>query len=286
MTGSSFVTYTAHIRLLACEFEILTNSRDVMALLAFLTQRADQDMPIVERGAVTVTWTGDEFRFEGDGIEADFELGLPSAVDALYRHMYGRAIAALPDHIRVGAACGTQRGWSFLIAGPQGVGKTVLALHLLLDGFDITGDALTLLRGGEAVPFPRKFELRQDCLPQLPKLASMERFASIARNPQGERVVALDPHAFGKPWRISPAPVAAIFCLEPNFGAARTTLLPCAKVDTVRRLIAQCTPPVSGRRDWLADLCATVDRADTYVITLGDLASASTAIGSALARLR
>jgi hypothetical protein len=280
------MTYTMHIRLLACEFEIRTNSWDVMGLLFSLTQRADQDMPIAERGAVTVTWTGDEFRFEGDDIEADFELSLTSAVDALYHHMCGRAIAALPDHIRIGAACGAQEGLSFLIAGPQGAGKTVLALYLLLDGFEITGDALILLRGGEAVPFPRKFRLSEESISLIPKLASIERFAETARNPQAERVVAVDPQMFGKTWRISPAPVAAIFCLECNFGAARTTLLPCAKVDMVRRLVAQCAPPASGRRDWLADLCATVDRADTYVIALGDLASAAAAIGGALARPR
>ncbi len=79
-------------------------------------------------------------------------------------------------------------------------------------------------------------------------------------------------------------PPSRRFSLYLNFGVARSTLLPCAKVDMVRRLIALCAPPVSGRRDWLADLCATVDRADTYVLALGDLASAATAIGDAIAR--
>jgi hypothetical protein len=280
------MTYTTQIRLLACEFEIRTNSREVMALLSFVTQSAEQDVPVVERGRVTVTWTGDEFRFEGDGIEADIELSLPNVVDALYRRLHDRAVAALPDHIRIGAACGTQRGRSFLIAGPPGAGKTVLALHLLLDGFDITGDALVLLRGGEAVPFPRKFHLREESIALLLKLANLEWLAETARNPQLGRIIGLDPQSFGKPWRISPTPVAAIFSLDPNFGVARSTLLPCAKVDMVRRLIALCAPPVSDRRDWLADLCATVDRADTYVLALGDLASAATAIGDAIARQR
>ncbi len=280
------MTYVTYVRLLACEFEVRTNSREVMALLSFVTQRAEQAVPVVERGTVTVTWTGDEFRFEGDGFAADFELSSTSVVDALYHYMHGRAVAALPDHIRIGAACGTRWGRSFLIAGPPSAGKTVLALHLLLDGFAITGDALVLLRGGEAVPLPRKFQLSEESIALLPELANIERFARTARNPQAQRIIGLDPQSFGKRWRISPAPVAAIFYLEPNFGAARSTLLPCAKVDMVRCLIPQCAPPVSGRRDWLSDLCATVDRADTYVIALGDLASAAAAIAKALARLR
>ncbi len=81
VTRSASTTYTTQIRLLACEFEIHTNSREVMALLSFVTQSAEQDVPVVERGRVTVTWTGDEFRFEGDGIEADIELSLPNVVD-------------------------------------------------------------------------------------------------------------------------------------------------------------------------------------------------------------
>jgi hypothetical protein len=278
------MTYTTRIRLLACEFEIRTNSREVMALLALVTQSAEQDVPVVERRTVTVTWADDEFRFSGDGIEADFELSPTSVVDVLHHHMQDRAVAALPDHIRVGGACGTECGYSFLLTGPHGAGRTVLALHLLLNGFDITGDALVLLRGGEAVPFPRKFHLSEESIALLPKLANLERLAETACNPQAGRIIGLDPQSFGKPWRISPAPISAIFSLEPNFGAARSTLQPCAKVDMVRRLIPHCAPPVSGRRDWLADLCATVDRAATYMLALGDLASAATAIGDAIAR--
>lgn len=276
--------FTAHVRLLACEFKIRTNSQDLIALLATVLQQAEQDVPVTDRGAVTVTWTGDEFRFEGDGIEADFELSLPSSVDALYRRLYDLAIAALPDHIRISAACGMRGERSFLIVGATGAGKTVLALHLLLDGFDINGDAVTLLRDGQATPFPQKFQLRESSVTLIPKLASIKRFAWIARNPQALRLLALDPQAFGRPWRISTAPVGAIFHLEPNFGAAQTTLSSCAKVDMVRRVISNCAPPASGRRDWLADVCATVDQADTYVLALGDLASASTVIGGALRR--
>jgi hypothetical protein len=277
--------YLANVRLLACEFEIRTNSWEVIALLKFLMQRAEQDMPVVERGLVTVTSTCDEFRYEGDGIEPDFELTAPSAVDALYNRLYDRAIAALPDHIRIIAAYGARAGNGFLMAGPAGSGKTVLAIHLLLDGFEITGDMLVLLRDTHAIPFPRKFYLREEGVPLLPRLASRSKFAAAARNPQTGRVIALDPLEFGKPWRIAATPVESIFWLEPNFGAARSVLRRCSKVDMVRNLVSQCVPPASRRRDWLSDLCTTVDGADTHVLALGNLDSATTAMRGALRHL-
>lgn len=241
-------------------------------------------MEIVERGTVTVTWTGEEYCFVGDGIAADFELSVPTLVDELFRRLFDRALAALSGHIRIGAACGSTAGKSFLIAGPKGAGKTVMALQLLLDGFDITGDALALLRSGEAVAYPRKFVLGEESVALVPALAKSERFASIARNPRAQRIILLDPGEFGKPWRISPARVAAIFYLEPNFGAARSILTPCPKVEMVRRLMPQCAPPASGRRDWLGDLCATVNQADSWVVALGDLPSASEAMAEVIAR--
>ena len=62
----------------------------------------------------------------------------------------------------------------------------------------------------------------------------------------------------------------------PNFGVARGALLPCAKVDMVRRLDRACAPPVSDRHDWLADLCATRGSGpQRRWSALGDLASAA-----------
>jgi hypothetical protein len=49
-----------------------------------------------------------------------------------------------------------------------------------------------------------------------------------------------------------------------------------------RRVLPQCARPISGRRDWLGDLCATVDRAETFVIEFGDLDSAMLAMRGVL----
>jgi hypothetical protein len=267
------LTYIEHIRLLCCEFEIQTNSQDLIDRLSQLTQRAEQDVPVVQRCTVIITWTDKVFRISGDGMEDDFELSVTSALETVYQHLHGRAIAALPDHIRINAASGMHAGGSFLILGPERAGKTTLALSLMIEGVDITGDALVLLRDGEAIPFPRKFYAREDSIGRMPRLRVIDRFAACLSNPQEGRIVALDPLEFGKPWRIAPAAVSTIFYIEPNHGA-RTTLRRSGKVDMTRRVLQHCLPPLSGRRDWLGDLCATVDRAETFVLELGDLDSA------------
>jgi hypothetical protein len=267
------LTYIEHIRLLACEFEIRTNLQELANRLSRLTQRAEQDVPVVQRCAVIVTWTGEEFRISGDGLEDDFELSVMSALETLYQGLHSRSIAALPDHIRINAASGMHAGGSFLIIGPERAGKTTLAVSLMLEGIDITGDALVLLCDGKALPFPRKFHVREDSVGRMPRLRTIGRFASCISNPQEGRLVALDPLEFGKPWRIAPAAVSSIFYIEPNYGA-RTTLQRYGKVEMIRHILPQCAPPVSGRRDWLSDLCATVEQANTFVIELGDLESA------------
>jgi hypothetical protein len=263
-------TYVQNIRLLCCEFEIRTNSWDVINRFSHVTQSAEQDVPVLERGTVIVTWTGDEFRISGDGMEDDFELSVTSVVETLYQRLHGRAVAALPDHIRISGGSGTHARGSFIIIGPEGAGKTTLALNLMLEGIDITGDALVLLRDGKALPFPRRFFAREDSIGRIPSLRVMDRFAGYISNPQSGRVIALDPLEFGKPWRIAPSPVSALLYAEPNHGG-RSTLRRSGKLDMTRRLLQHCLSPISGRRDWLADLCATVDRSETFVIELGDL---------------
>jgi hypothetical protein len=93
--------------------------------------------------------------------------------------------------------------------------------------------------------------------------------------------LALDPLEFAKPWRIAPASVSAVFYIEPNHGA-KTTLRRSGKVEMTRRVLQHCLPPISGRRDRLGDLSTTVNRAETFVVELGDLDLAMLAMLSVL----
>jgi hypothetical protein len=271
------MTYVEYIRLLSCEFEIRTNSPEMMDRLSLIMPRAEQDVPVVERCTVTVDWTGDEFRIDIDGVDQDFELSAISALETLYQHLQRRAIAALPDHIRIVAVTGMHAGSAFLLVGPERAGKTTLALSLMFEGIEITGDQLALLRDGEALAFPRKFYAREESLSRVPQLGLFDKFSDRIANPQQYRVVGLDPLEFGKPWRIAPAAVSTMLYIEPNFGG-RSILRRSGKVEIIRRVMAHCAPPISGRQGWLADLCTTIDRARTFIIELGDLDPAVAAI--------
>jgi energy-coupling factor transporter ATP-binding protein EcfA2 len=184
--------------------------------------------------------------------------------------MHRTALANLPDHIGLRAVTANQAGKALLIVGPRCSGKTTLAVSLLLAGYDVCGDELSLVRDGQAVAFPRKFLMHGDGVELLPQL---KEFADAAARPDRETLIAVDPIGLGKCWRLAPQEVSAFFLLEPNFGA-RTTIQPCGKLEILRQIIPHCTPPSSKRANWIADMSCTVDSTRTFIVRLGTLDSA------------
>jgi hypothetical protein len=111
----------------------------------------------------------------------------------------------------------------------------------------------------------------------LPQLKSSEEFIAFASDPARETLIGVDPIGLEKFCRLMPLKVSAFFFLEPNYGA-RTTIQPCGKLEMLRRIIPQCTPPASKRANWIGDLSRTIDNTDTFMLRLGELDSAVLAI--------
>jgi hypothetical protein len=268
---------------LACEYEIRSNSADFIARLGYVAQRAQQAFPLQEHCAIDVMWTGTEFSISGAGDATDADAGVAAqvALQRLHDRMHRHALDRLRDHIRIHAASGMTPRGVVLIVGPKRAGKTTLALRLIAEGYQITGDEMVLLCDGQAVAFPRKFYVRESSLGLLPNVNALRESSPFVANPQEGRLIAVDPTCFDRPWRIGVAPIATILFIEPNHGG-RTTIVPCRKVDMVRRIVTECTPPASGRPGWLGDLCRAVDQAETVTLLLGDLDSASLAIARLL----
>jgi hypothetical protein len=265
--------HVERIQLLSSEFEIRTNSCELLDGVCCLAAHLQQEFSISHRRTISITKTDEEFRISNDDGSEDCELSEMTVIEQLFKRMHRLALANLPDHIRLRAITGNQDGQAFLIAGPKCSGKTTLAVRLMLAGFDICGDELALLFDGRAVAFPRRFLVRGDCVEFLPQLNVCEEFAAFRANPARETLIGIDPTRLGKSWRVVPLEVLAFFFLEPNYGA-RTTIEPCGKLEMLRHIIPQCSLPRSKRANWIGDLGRTIDNASTFMVRIGELDSA------------
>jgi hypothetical protein len=265
--------HVERIQYLSSEFEITTNSLELLDRVCGLAPQVQQEFPVSHGCRISITWTGEEFRISNSEDGEDYELSTTAVVELLFKQMHELALANLPDHMRLRAVTVNQAGRAFLIVGSKCSGKTTLAVSLLLAGYDVCGDELALVRDGQAIAFPRRFLVRGDCVELLPQLKSYEEFIDSASHPARETLVAVDPTGLGKPWHLMPRAVSAFFLLEPNYGA-RTTIQPCGKLEMLRHIIPQCTPPSSKRADWISDMSRTINNTHTFMLRLGELDSA------------
>lgn len=258
---------------MSTEFEIRSNSPAVLDRLRYIGHRAEQDYALLDRHVVEVAAEGSHCRLHDDSGEPDVEVAIDSVVDVLYARMHDRALSAMPNHTRIHAASGIGPRGMFLLVGPKQAGKTTLALSMLEAGYEILGDELVLLQYQMGITFPRRFFVREGSLPLLPEVSALDGSAPFVRNADEGRLIAVDPIRLGREWRIRPARVATILFIDPDH-AAESTMSVSGKVEMVEKVIKECTPPQSGRTAWIADLCQTVEQADTWTIHLGKLDSA------------
>lgn len=261
------------IQLLATEFTIDTECDDVRRRLREAAPSPHQAMAILRRHTLAARQLDGEFRISGGSDGDDFELTAFYAAENLLRRMHRDALAALPDHVRLRAAIGRAAGGSFLIAGPRNSGKTTLALRLLFEGCDVSGDDLVLVADGQAIPFPWRFRVNEPSVALLPQLRALP--VVVARKGASARDwwFPVDPTDFGRNWNIAAATVSAVFYLEANHGS-RSRVIETGKLDMARRLLAQATAPPSGRGQWIGDIARMLDGARTCLVELGDPESA------------
>ena len=265
--------HVERIQILSSEFEIQDELSELLDPVCYIAAARAAGIFDLASLVISVTWSGEEFRISNDNGGEDCEMSAAVVIEQLFKRMHRLALANLPDHVCLRAVTGNKADKAFLIVGPKSSGKTTLAVRLLLAGFDISGDELTVLLDGKAVAFPRRFIVHGDCVELLPELKSCEEFATFASNPARETVIHFDPTRLGRPWPLVPRHVSAIFFLEPNYGA-RTRIEPCGKLEMLRRMMPHCMPPSSKRANWIGDLSRTVDNSRTYMLRIGELDSA------------
>jgi len=271
------------LQFLATEFEVACDSPEFLRLLSAGAPRATQLYPIEIRHGLRVEVAGKGHHLLGDDGWEAAGFSTHTALTTLRQRMIERALSALPDHVLIRTAIGYHRGHAFLLVGGHNTGRSTLAVALTLAGFDVSGDDLALFRDGQVIAFPSRFLLWETSWPLLPELPALPG-SEVPVGRGRERQMHLDPIDLGLDWVIRPAPIGAVFCLEPNYGG-RSMLTPCSTVEAARRIIPHCGAPQSGDRSWTARLWATLDRAHTAVLTLGTPETAVRWIGTALDHL-
>ncbi len=264
------------MRLLACRVEITVDCERLAAWLDPMLQHAAQGYPVSRRHRFAVRREAGGYRIEEDGAAGGLEPTPESAGYALTARIHALALSALPEFTKVHAGCASWQGRRLLAVGPPRAGKTTLMTRLIYEGFAVHCDELVLLKRGAALPYPRRFGVRAATIGLIPQLAVLRAGGAGAG-------LVTDPAELGFDWVIEPGPVTAVFYLEPNHGG-RTRLAPCPKYLMAQRIMAQSTGPVGEKRQWIRDVCDTLDSAWSYTLVLGDLDEAVAGVTGVLRR--
>jgi hypothetical protein len=260
---------------LACDFLVVADCGSFTAALDGMVQRAAQRYPVSRRHRFEVGRSDEGYHLRENGRDLPPQREAWSAASAVFWRMHDLALEALPEFTKVHAGCATWEGKRFVAVGPTRSGKTTLMTRLLYDGFAVHCDDIVLLRRGDVLPYPRRFRIRPPALALLPQVAAL---AGAVTEDAGS--ATLDPSELGFAWQIDLAPADVVISLERDRGATRLEAV--AKHVMAQRLMAQSQPPAGGPQEWIADVCALLDRSACYALNAGDLDSAAGALKDAL----
>ena len=272
-------------RVLSSEFSVAVDAEDVARVLDALPFRAVQEGAATRCHRLEVVREGEGYRIREDGHVREHVPDVDAVSRSVQERVHALALAALDGHARLHAGCATFRGRGALFAGPGRAGKTTLMARLLYEGFGVQGDDTVVLRDGRAMALPRRFWIRRGTLDLVPQLSSRLPPWAADGPADGYHIVVLDPAELGFPWRIAPVPVDAVFFLSPVHGSP-SCAVPCPRYQMARRLMSQSIAPTTGTRAWIREIATLVGRAECYVLELGELDSAVSAVRAGLAGLR
>lgn len=203
-------------RVLTCRAEIELEDPRLARTFEYLVHGARQELPIRKTLRYRVRGTGPyAIEEEGDALEE-----VATAEDALfvvYSRLHRRVIErfVLAGWVVYHGALARVSGRRLLLLGDSGVGKTTLALRLMLAGHDVEGDELALERAGEVVALPRAFHLKVGIERDVPELG--ETLGALPRMEHGD-VRALDPTRLGLRWSLSRGPIDSLLWIDADHG--------------------------------------------------------------------
>ena len=257
--------------------QIVTNCEILYQRLQGLKVCAEQDTPFSDGFLIEVPKrAGRYFIVEEDEI-------LISSADSEWVTLYVNEVVnfrlahPMKDYVKIHAACGSFGKRRFLLVGEKGAGKTTLITKLLFEDVAVHGDEKVLVRGCDVIPLPRKFHLKEGTVSLIPQLGSIWNERTSYPTSYGVRVCFFDPLDAGFEWQTRWGSVDTIFYLEPNYGKP-TEIEACARWLMAQKLILQSLDFDTNPEPQIAELCQMVSGSDNFMIHLGELGRAATAI--------
>lgn len=221
------------------------------------------------------------YRIINDGELIHTAHNCPSLIYDLLGIIHVHALEAFRGYIRIHAGCGEYDKRRFLLIGDKGAGKSTLMMRLLFDGFLVGGDELVLVKNEEVIPFPRRFHLKSGGIDLLPEFRFIIESVPYIQLYNGTLLYSFSPRDAGYDWKIESREAEVIFYLEPNHGG-ETGIEECPKYLMAKEVMARSLLSESHDHLKIGELCSMIDRADCYILHVGNLESAAASIRESL----
>ena len=219
---------------------IFTNSQTLWDRLADIAIDAREDLP--PAGELNFSFEiGEErleVRQEGELVYHGYDLdALTTQLDLRISHS---VLKEIDGAIRLHGGLATIGKRNTLIIGDKNSGKTTLLLNLLLKGHGAHCDENLIVRGGQVIPYPRKFHVKDGTLELLPDLAARVGHLRGYDYHLGGKFRFVQPPDLGNAWNISPLDPTDIILLRPGFDQP-PRILRTSQIDMLKALLFQTT---------------------------------------------
>lgn len=238
-----------------------------------LMPSASQPMTPVATMHYQVEPDGDGFDILEEGDRLARVAQPDEARDLVYVRAHRRAfeLASLSGWVRIHGALVDVAGRRALLAGASGVGKTTLAVRMLLDGDAVQGDESVLVRGGNVVAVPRPLHVKPGTERLVPELAGI-----LSGLPRVGGVALLDPGRRGFGWRLREAPLDHVILLGST--SAGPGCLSASQTETVSALVPEAFLLTETKASLLRELTAALARVRCHRLAVGDPAAMRAAV--------
>lgn len=274
--------YKHHYQVLKNNILVSTNSLDVYEAFKYVSLNVVQDYEITDSLEFEINSTIDgRFLVQENGTDFVTFLNYDFLIEDIVKIINTKALDAMSSHIRIHSGSASYNGNYFLVVGDAYAGKSTFMTSLVFNDFDVHGDELTLLENGKVITYPRNMYIRDTSLKILPQLNEISSNLPFVWNTPTLRIFAFDPTIVGKKWQIKTEQLTAIFFLHKNHGN-ESRLEICPKFKMVEQVVKQSTAPIQPNKNWISDLCNTINSCKTFDLHIGELDQASSLIKKAL----